>query len=57
MADGIYQSLICYLHGVFGIRACHIRNRRMAVESTDTSRMGVYVACATIVVVNTYVLA
>jgi len=55
MGDGIYQSVICFFmaYMVFAPATFATENGRGVA---DTSRMGVYVACATIVVVNTYVL-
>jgi phospholipid-translocating ATPase len=55
MGDGIYQSVICFFmaYMVFAPATFATDDGRGVA---DTSRMGIYVACATIVVVNTYVL-
>lgn len=55
MADGIYQSAICYFMGhlLFAPATFESPNGR---NLDDRSRIGVYIACATIVVVNSYIL-
>ena len=55
MLDGIYQSAICYFMGylLFAPATFETQSGRGVA---DRSRMGVYIACATIVVVNTYIL-
>lgn len=55
MGDGIYQSAICYFMGylLFAPATFETENGRGVA---DRSRMGVYIACATIVVVNAYIL-
>lgn len=55
MADGIYQSAICYFLGylLFAPATFNTWNGR---DVADRGRMGVYIACATITVVNTYIL-
>lgn len=55
MGDGIYQSAICYFMGhlLFAPATFNTENGR-GVD--DRSRIGVYIACATIVVVNAYIL-
>ncbi|KAL8692163.1 MAG: hypothetical protein Q9218_002759 [Villophora microphyllina] len=55
MLDGIYQSIICYYMGhlLFAPGRFVTHN---GLEINDRPRIGVYIACATIVVVNTYVL-
>lgn len=55
MFDGIYQSVICFFMAYLLYRpATALTKTGLGVE--DFRRMGVYVACATIFVVNTYVL-
>jgi len=55
MFDGVYQSLICFFMGyLLFAPATFVTESGLGVA--DTSRMGVYVACATIAVVNIYVL-
>ena len=49
MLDGIYQSVVC----LFAPANFVTRN---GLSITDTKRLGVYVGCAAIVVVNVYVL-
>ena len=55
MGDGIYQSAICYFMGhlLFAPATFETANGRGVA---DRGRMGVYIACATIVVVNAYIL-
>ncbi|KAI4204927.1 MAG: hypothetical protein LQ350_000779 [Teloschistes chrysophthalmus] len=55
MIDGIYQSVVCYYMGhlLFAPGRFVTHN---GLEINDRPRIGVYVACPTIVVVNTYVL-
>lgn len=55
MADGIYQSVICFFMGyLLFAPATPVTENGRGVD--DTERMGVYIACATIAVVNTYIL-
>lgn len=55
MGDGIYQSLICFFMGyLLFAPATPVTENGRGVD--DTERMGVYIACATIAVVNTYIL-
>lgn len=55
MGDGIYQSAICYFMGylLFAPATFETESGRGVA---DRGRMGVYIACATIVVVNSYIL-
>lgn len=54
MFDGIYQSLICFFMGylLFAPATFVTENG----QSVNREAMGVYIACATVVVVNLYVL-
>lgn len=55
MLDGVYQSVICFFMGyLLFAPATFVSQSGLGVD--DTSRMGVYVACATIAVVNIYIL-
>lgn len=55
MFDGIYQSLICfYMAYLLFIPATFVTSN--GLDLADRERMGVYVACATVVVVNLYIL-
>lgn len=55
MFDGVYQSVICYFMGHLLFRpASFVTSNGLSVN--DRSRIGVYIASATIVVVNLYVL-
>ncbi|KAI9809312.1 MAG: hypothetical protein M1825_002603 [Sarcosagium campestre] len=55
MFDGIYQSLICfYMTYLLFAPATFVTASGQQVN--DTTRMGVYVGCSAIVVVNVYVL-
>jgi len=55
MLDGLYQSLICFFMAYLLFRpATFVTSSGLNLD--DRERMGVYVACATIVVVNVYVL-
>ncbi|KAL8701923.1 MAG: hypothetical protein Q9201_004653 [Fulgogasparrea decipioides] len=55
MLDGIYQSVICYYMGhLLFARATFVTHNGLNIG--DRSRIGVYIGCAAIVVVNTYVL-
>lgn len=55
MFDGIYQSLICfYLGYLLFAPATFVTSNGLGVA--DRERMGVFVACATVIVVNIYVL-
>ncbi|KAK4948210.1 phospholipid transporting ATPase, partial [Elasticomyces elasticus] len=55
MGDGIYQSAICYFMG-FLLFAPATFNTESGRGVADRSRMGVYIACATITVENSYIL-
>lgn len=55
MLDGIYQSLICFFM-VYLLFAPATAVTANGLLVNDRKRMGVYVACATIVVVNVYIL-
>ncbi|KAL8907112.1 MAG: hypothetical protein Q9207_001604 [Kuettlingeria erythrocarpa] len=55
MIDGIYQSVVCYYMGHLLFAAATF-NTSNGLTINDRPRIGVYIACATIVVVNTYVL-
>ena len=55
MSDGIYQSLICWFMAyLLFAPATFVTENGLNVN--DQRRMGVFVACATVVVVNVYVL-
>jgi phospholipid-translocating ATPase len=55
MFDGVYQSVICFFMGyLLFAPATFVTKSGLGVD--DTSRMGVYIACATVAVVNIYVL-
>ena len=55
MLDGIYQSVICFFMAyLLFAPANFVTSNGLSVN--DRGRVGVYVACATIVVVNIYVL-
>lgn len=55
LSDGIYQSVICFFMAYLVFRpATFVTSDGLSVD--DTKRMGVYVACATIAVVNIYIL-
>lgn len=55
MLDGIYQSVICFFmpYLLFASAGFVTKDGR---NVNDSKRIGVYVACATIAVVNTYIL-
>ncbi|KIX96727.1 uncharacterized protein Z520_07446 [Fonsecaea multimorphosa CBS 102226] len=55
MVDGLYQSAICYFMAylLFQPATFETENGR---GIADRSRMGVYVACVTIIVINSYIL-
>ncbi|KAH0846223.1 hypothetical protein AYO21_11708 [Fonsecaea monophora] len=55
MVDGLYQSAICFFMAylLFQPATFETENGR---GIADRSRMGVYVACVTIVVINSYIL-
>jgi phospholipid-translocating ATPase len=55
MLDGIYQSVICFYvtYLLFAPAASVTMNGQ---DVSDHERMGVYVACSVIIVVNTYIL-
>jgi phospholipid-translocating ATPase len=55
MLDGIYQSVICfYVTYLLFMPATFVTKNGQDIN--DHERMGVYVACAVIIVVNTYIL-
>ena len=55
MADGIYQSLICFFMGYL-LFANGGFVTQAGQQVNDRERVGVYIACATIVVINLYIL-
>ena len=55
MFDGLYQSLICYFMGYLLFAPANFVTSN-GLGLNDRPRMGVYIACATIVVVNVYIL-
>jgi phospholipid-translocating ATPase len=55
MLDGIYQSLICFFM-TYLLFAPAAPVTLSGQDVSDHERMGVYVACAAIIVVNTYIL-
>ena len=55
MFDGVYQSLICFFMPYLLFAAATFVTHD-GLDVNDTKRIGVYVACATIVVVNVYIL-
>lgn len=55
MFDGIYQSAVCYFMGYLLFEPATFETES-GQGVADRSRMGVYIACATIVVVNAYIL-
>src|SRR5438045_9575882 len=55
MGDGIYQSLIVFFMGyLLFMPATPVTENGRGVD--DTERMGVFIACSAIAVVNTYIL-
>ena len=55
MLDGLYQSAMCFFMGyLLFAPATFLTESGRGVEARD--RMGVYVACATIFVINSYIL-
>ena len=55
MGDGIYQSIVVFFMGYLLFRpATPVTENGRGVD--DTERMGVYIACSAIAVVNTYIL-
>lgn len=55
MGDGIYQSVVCFFMGyLLFARATFVTSNGLGVD--DRPRMGVYIACTIVVVVNIYVL-
>jgi phospholipid-translocating ATPase len=55
MLDGIYQSAICFFMGyLLFAPATPLTENGRGVE--DRERMGVYIACVTVAVVNSYIL-
>lgn len=55
MADGIYQSVICFYMAYLVFRPANfVTSNGLSID--DQKRVGVYVACATIAVVNIYIL-
>ncbi len=55
MFDGIYQSLICFFMGYLLFAPANFVTSS-GLNVNDRPRMGVYIACAIIVVVNVYIL-
>lgn len=55
MLDGIYQSVVCFFMAYLLFAPANFVTRN-GLNINDTKRVGVYVACATIVVVNVYIL-
>ncbi|KAG8528732.1 uncharacterized protein KY384_006419 [Bacidia gigantensis] len=55
MFDGIYQSLICFFMPYLLFKAATFVTKD-GLDVNDNYRIGVYTACATIVVVNIYIL-
>ena len=55
MADGIYQSLICFFMGYL-LFATGGFVTQGGQQVNDRERVGVYIACATIIVINLYIL-
>ena len=55
MIDGVYQSVICYYMGHFIFSPATFETSS-GLNINDRPRIGVFIACATIVVVNMYVL-
>lgn len=55
MVDGLYQSVICFYftYLVFDIPTFYSESGR---NINDYKRMGIFIACPTVVVVNTYIL-
>lgn len=55
MFDGIYQSVICFFMGYLLFEPANfVTSNGLGVN--DRPRMGVYIACGTIVVINVYIL-
>lgn len=55
MIDGIYQSIICFFMAYLVFRPANFVTMN-GLGINDRQRIGVYVACATIAVVNIYIL-
>ena len=55
MLDGLYQSLVCFFMGYLLFAPANFVTSN-GLNVNDRSRMGVYIACASIVVINLYVL-
>ena len=55
MLDGLYQSLMCFFLGYLLFSPATVVTSN-GLNVNDRDRLGVYIACATIVVVNVYVL-
>ena len=55
MLDGMYQSVICFFMAYL-LFAPAASVTESGQDVSDQERMGVYIACATVVVVNVYVL-
>ena len=55
MLDGLYQSAICYFMGHL-LFATATFNTADGLQVNDAKRMGVYIACAAIIVINLYEL-
>lgn len=55
MFDGLYQSLMCFFTGYLLFAPANFVTSN-GLGLNDRPRMGVYIACATIVVINIYIL-
>ena len=55
MLDGLYQSLICFFM-VYLLFSGSTFTTDSGLNVNDRERFGVYIGCATIVVINTYIL-
>lgn len=55
MADGLYQSAICFFMAYLLFQPATFETEN-GLGIADRSRMGVYVACVAIVVINSYIL-
>jgi len=55
MLDGLYQSVICFFFGYLNFRPATF-NSETGRDINDFQRMGVFVACPAVVIVNSYIL-
>ncbi len=55
MLDGIYQSILCFFITYLAFAPAHMVTRS-GHQVNDPRQMGVYVGCATIFIVNVYIL-